>query len=166
MALAILELVDFGRAAAHFTIDTGANRFYVLKVGRSFRNRSGIDWIDDVTYATPPAANENGGNLFRSSKEVALPARCFADGARFVQLFTFKSPDHRSPAFSRVIEIPGRIALPETSPVRSLRAAMSLTATFGPPRRVPSRTAADVVARSASIDEVLAGIAKIAASID
>ena len=119
MALSILELVDFGRAAANFTIDTGTNRLYVLKIGRSVRNRSGIDWIDDVTYATPPATNENGGNLFRSSKEVALPARRFADGARFAQLFTFKSPGHRSPAFSRVIEIPGRIALPEPPPVRT-----------------------------------------------
>jgi hypothetical protein len=165
MALAILELVDFGRAAVNLNIDTGTNRLYVLKVGRSFRNRSGIDWIDDVTYATPPAINENGGNLFRSTKGVSLPAARFSDGARFVQLFTFKSPDHRSPAFSRVVEAPGRNARPEPPPVRSHRAAMSLTATFEPPRRVPSRTAADVVARSASIDEVLASIVKLGAPL-
>lgn len=165
MALAILELVDFGRAAVNFNIDTGTNRLYVLKVGRSFRNRSGIDWIDDITYATPPATNENGGNLFRSSKEVALPAACFSDGARFVQLFTFREPGHRSPAFSRVMDIPGRIALPESPLLRSHRVVMDPTATFGPARRVPSRTAADVAARSASIDEVLASIAKIAAPI-
>src|SRR6266700_6093786 len=107
MALAILELVDFGSAVATFNIDSGTNRDFVLKIGRSFENRNGIDWIDDVTYSTAPAVNENGGSLFRSSKEVALPASRFADGARYVQLFTFKGPDHRSPAFSQVVEIPG-----------------------------------------------------------
>jgi hypothetical protein len=164
MALAILELVEFGRAAVNFSIDTGTNHIYVLKLGRSVRKRSGIDWIDDVTYATPPATNENGGNLFRSSKEVVLPASCFSDGVRFVQLFTFRSPDHRSPAFSRVMEIPGRVAVPGP-PLRSHRATMSLTAIFAAPRKVPSRTAADVVARSTSIEEVLTSIAKVAAPI-
>ena len=162
MALAILELVDFGTAAATFTVDSGNNRVYVLKVGRAFHSRCGIDWIDDVTYATAPAINENGGNLFHSSKEVALPASRFSDGARFVQLFTFKSPDHRSPAFSSVVEIPGRIVLPERLPIRSYRAPMSLSATFEQPRRAPARTAADVLARSASIEDVLASVVKLA----
>jgi hypothetical protein len=165
MALAILDLVDAGNAAARFNIDTGTNRLYELKVGRSFQNRSGIDWIDEVTHATAPATNENGGNLFNSSKEVALPSAWFSDGARFVQLFTFKGRDHRAPAFSKVVEIPGRMALPGNLPMRSYRAAMSLTATFEQARRVPARAAADVVARSASIDDVLTSIAKLAAPI-
>jgi hypothetical protein len=165
MALAILELIDFGSATASFNIDTGTNRLYVLKVGRSFINRSGIDWIDELTYATPPATNENAANLFHSSKEVTLPAARFSDGARFVQLFSFKSPDHRSPAFSKVVEIPGRIAVPARLPIRSYRAAMSLTATFAHARRVPARTAADAVARSASIDDLLASVVKLASPI-
>jgi hypothetical protein len=162
MALAILELVDFGRAAARFTIDTGTNRIYVLKVGRSFQNKSGIDWIDDITYATTPAINQNGGSLFRSSKEVALPAPCFANGARFVQLFTFKSSDHRSPAFSKVVEIPGRLAPPEPLPIKSYRPAMSMAATFASVRSVPARTATEGLARGASIEDVLASVVKLA----
>jgi hypothetical protein len=165
MALAILDLVDVGNAAARFNIDTGTNRLYQLKVGRSFLNRSGIDWIDEIAHATAPATNENGGSLFNSSKEVALPSAWFSDGARFVQLFTFKSRDHRAPAFSRVVEIPGRIALPANLPMRSYRAAMSLSATFEQARRVRARTAADVMARSTSIDDVLASIVKLAAPI-
>jgi hypothetical protein len=165
MALAILDLVDVGSATARFNIDTGTNRLYQLKVGRSFENRSGIDWIDEVVHATAPAANENGGSLFNSSKEVALPSTWFSDGARYVQLFTFKTRDHRAPAFSKVVEIPGRMDLPARLPMRSYRAAMSLAATFEQARRVPSRTAAEVVAKSASIDEVLGTIVKLAAPI-
>jgi hypothetical protein len=165
MALAILELVDFGNAVANFNIDTGTNRNYVLKIGRNFQNRNGIDWIDDVTYSTAPATNENGGSLFRSGKQVAVPVSRFADGANFVQLFSFKGPDHRSPAFSSVVEIPGRIALPpDRLPIRrSYRASMSLsTATFQSARRVPCRTATDVQAQSMSIDDVLASVVKLA----
>jgi hypothetical protein len=121
MALAILDPVDFGRAGARFAVDTGTNRIFLLKVGRSFRTKSGIDWIDDVTYATAPAINDNGGSLLRSRKEVVLPASCFADGGRFVQLFTFKAPDHRSPAFSKVVEIPSIGADFRKPPIRSHR---------------------------------------------
>jgi hypothetical protein len=165
MALAILDPVDFGRAGARFAIDTGTNRIFLLKVGRSFRNKSGIDWIDDVTYATAPAINDNGGSLLRSRKEVVLPASCFANGGRFVQLFTFKAPDHRSPAFSKVVEISSIGADFRKPPIRSHGAAMSMTATFASVRRVPVRTAAEVLARSASVDDVLAGIAKLAAPL-
>ena len=42
---------------------------------------------------------------------------------------------------------------------------MSLTATFATPRRVPSRTAAEMVAKSASIEDVLTSIAKLAMPI-
>src|SRR4051812_48788711 len=106
MALAILELAGFGRRGLRFKLDTGTNKYYRLKVGRSIERRGGIDWVGELFYATKMGVNESGGGLLNSSTEIAIPTDRIEQGHAYVQLFTFKTPEGRSPAFSRVIKVP------------------------------------------------------------
>ena len=106
MALAILELSGFGRGGVRFQIDTGTNKYYRLKVGRSIERRNGIDWVGDLFYATKMAMNAAGGGLLHSSTEISIPTDRIEHGHAYVQLFTFKTPEGRSPAFSRVVKVP------------------------------------------------------------
>ncbi|MBI2188672.1 MAG: hypothetical protein HYU37_16355 [Acidobacteria bacterium] len=167
MALAILELVAFENENVRFRIDTGTNRYYRLKIGTRVRRANTIDWVDEVVFATPVATNEVGGELLNSSKEIALPVGRLADGHGYVQLFSFKTPDGRSPAFSRVLEVPadgGLHTLDEANiPALSLSAAMNMTNAFNEPRAIPCRTGADVYARTASWGELLGQVVKVAA---
>src|SRR5688500_8739003 len=104
MALAILELLAVEGGGVRFNVDTGTNGYYQLRIGKGVRRRHGIDWVDEVTHRTPVAANQAGGDLLRSAPEVVVPYARFAD-AGYVQLFSFKTPDGRSPAFSRVVRV-------------------------------------------------------------
>jgi hypothetical protein len=100
-----------------------------------------------------------------------VPASRLDDGAAFVQLVSFKTPDGRAPAFSRVIPLPsnaqalgGRMSkLLSPLPVA---ASMTLAqAPFQAPRHIPCVQSPDGYAREASLDELLAGIVKVAAPV-
>src|SRR5689334_8990548 len=106
MALAILELVALEQASVRFSIDTGTNRYYQLKIGRSVQRRSGIDWADDIYFSTRVTTNDAGGDLLNSSKEISIPIARFDKSDAYVQLFSFKTPDGISPAFSHVVRVP------------------------------------------------------------
>ena len=101
MALAVLEEVGTGGAASRFRIDTGTNRYFQLKIGRSHRSKNGLDWVDEVYYATPVSMNKAGGSGWNTSTEVHLPIERFEKGNAYVQLFSYKTPQGRSPAFSQ-----------------------------------------------------------------
>ncbi len=164
MALAILRLLAFENAKVRFNIDTGTNRYYQLKIGKNLRQRDGIDWIDEVFFATPMAINPAGGNLLSSSEDVFLPVSKFDQGTAYVQLFSFKTPDGKSPAFSRIVKVPMGLNLPsavDLAPAFSLGASMNTTSSFQPARKVPCRSYTDVYARQASIEELLGSIIKI-----
>jgi hypothetical protein len=165
MALAILELDSFGKPQAQFKIDTGTNGYFQLKIGRSIRRRGGIDWVDDVYYSSPVTKAEHGGNLLGSSQELAVPSARFDKDDAYVQLFSFKTPDGRSPAFSRVVRIPvGRAprsrASPDYEPPLSLARSMTTAQqAFRPVRRIREGTRS--YARATSLDELLGGILKV-----
>ena len=54
------------RRRRRLRIDTGTNRYYQLKLGTAtYAPGAGFDWIDDVVYPTPRAANPRGGDLLR-----------------------------------------------------------------------------------------------------
>lgn len=168
MALAILELVDFEPAQVRFNIDTGTNRYYQLKIGRNVRRKSGIDWVDEVFFSTPVSLNEVGGSLFNSSKDISLPIKRFDKEKAYVQLFSFKTPGGKSPAFSRVLQVPGGLGgLPGSginlAPSLSIATSMKTTDPFQAARRIPCRSYKEVYARQASLEDLLAGIVKVAA---
>jgi hypothetical protein len=168
MALAILELLDSDDARVKFRIDTGTNGYYQLKIGKSVTRRQGIDWIDGVAGGTDIRRNEAGGSLLSSAKEISIPARTFDDGNAYIQLFTYKTPDGKSPAFSQVSRAGLRYRYPfQNKPVSelSLANATSVSATpmqangsFQTPRSVPCRTYGEVYSQQASLEDVLGSV--------
>jgi hypothetical protein len=169
MALAILELLAFDGANVRFRIDTGTNKYYLLKAGKRVERRNGIDWVDEIFLKTRIARNEAGGDLFNSSKEIAIPATRLGAGHAYVQLFSFKTPDGKSPAFSRVINVPvsaaGSYDAPDYDIPMSMFTSMNTLEPFRSPRTAPCRTCRDVYSQPASLDELLAGIVKVASPI-
>lgn len=170
MALAILELLDSDDARVKFRIDTGTNRYYQLKIGRGVTRRQGIDWIDGVAGGTPIRANESGGSLFNSSREVSVPARTFDNGNAYVQLFTYKTPEGKSPAYSRVIRAGPKYQYPfPNSPATDVSLAratsmsdtpMNTNGSFQTARMIPCLTYAQVYSQQASLEDLLGSIVK------
>ena len=171
MALAILELVAVESNLVRFKADIGTSHFYQLKVGRGVRRRAGIDWVDGVYGST--ALQPGGGDLLAPPIELALPRNIFREDEdhAYVQLVSFKSRDGKSPAFSRIVEVPvhGSVELGpplEYSPPLSL--AMSrivMTAAFAGPRKIPCRSAGYSRATSGSVADLLGLIANAAAPV-
>ena len=170
MALAILELLEFDGANVRFRIDTGTNKYYQLKAGKSVRRSNGIDWVDEIFLKTRMATNDAGRGLFDSSKEIAVPTARLGSGHAYVQLFSFKTPDGKSPAFSRAVKVPVASARQydgdyEYPMAMSFSTSMNTLESFQTPRVVPCRTVREVYSQAASLDQLLAGIVKVASPI-
>jgi hypothetical protein len=170
MALAILELSGFGRGGVRFQIDTGTNRYYRLKVGRSIERRNGIDWVDELLYATKMAVNEASGGLLNSSTEISIPIGRIEQGHAYVQLFTFKTSDGRSPAFSRVVKAPVGSGtsdglLDDVPPELTMSMGTTMTTPFKAPRSVACRTAIQAYAYQTSWMDLLGEVVKVAAPV-
>jgi hypothetical protein len=168
MALAILELMAVEAGEISFRIDTGTNKYYQLKIGKSVRRKSGIDWVDEVIFSTPVKMNEAGDNLWNSSKQISIPTRHFDRSNAYVQLFSFKTPQGKSPAFSRVIHVPIGLSIPDGVPPElaaslSFPMAMNEIESFHPPHRIPCTSHSEKYATQASLEDLLAGIIKLAA---
>ncbi len=170
MALAILELLTIEQNNVRFKIDTGTNRYYQLKIGRNVQKKSGIDWLDEVFFATPVSVNDAGGSLWNSSKPVSIPTRQFDQGKVYVQLFSYKTPQGKSPALSRVIRVPIGLTIPD-GPLPELAAslsrltAMNSIASFSPPRRIPCQTGTEAYAQQASLEDLFASLVRVAGPI-
>jgi hypothetical protein len=172
MALAILELVGIDDGNARFRIDTGTNRYYQLKLGRGAGTRSGFDWIDGVVHTTPLQLNEAGGGLLDSSTEISVPIgrdRRHERGPAYAQLFSFKTREGRSPAFSAVValdramSVPGPdYELPESS---AMHEVMDIRLpSFQRPRTVACRTCAEQFG-APGIGDLLTQLLKVAAPV-
>src|SRR5262249_30134271 len=151
----------FDGANVRFRIDTGTNKYYQLRAGKSVQRSNGIDWVDEIFLKTRIAANEAGGGLLNSSREIAIPARRLGAGHAFVQLFSFKTPEGKSPAFSNVIKVPvgstRSYGTPDYMIPMSIATAMNTVESFRPPRVARCRTCRDVYfSQPASLDDLLA----------
>ena len=169
MALAILDLLTAESGQVKFGIDTGTNKFYYLKIGKSVSEREGLSWVDEVTFKTPLRINENSENLFNSAKEISVPAGYFNDKSCYIQLFSFKNKDGKSPAFSGVKKVPvGFLSISPENKMFSLSESINgynMTHDyFYTHRNIPH---ADPVqySKEASIEDILSNIVKIAAPI-
>jgi hypothetical protein len=160
MALAVLEFVGESKGKIWFNIDTGSNPYYQVKIGKGVLDREGNHWIDGISHASKLARNDSGGQLFNSSKTIGIPANQFDRNTPYVQLFSYKSPDGKAPAFSRVLKVPLGLSLPGRS--LSLSTAMNIVE-FERPRTVSCRTCKEEYSQQASIEDLLAGIVKLAA---
>jgi hypothetical protein len=182
MALAWLNVVDVGRDALRFAIDTGTSRYYQFRVGRARSTREGVDWVDGVYLTTPIKANDAGGSLLPATREVTVPASRLDGGDSYVQLVTYKAPDGRGPAFSDVVMVPGArelrgrlarrdlrdYAMPPMTPTLPMSVS-TLMSTATPPfqaaRKIPCVQSPDSLAHETSIEDVLSGIVKVAGPV-
>ena len=73
MALATLELVELSDAAARFRLDTGTNRYFTIRIGRTATERAGYRWVDDVILETPLRPSPRGGEMLATATEVTVP---------------------------------------------------------------------------------------------
>lgn len=169
MALAILDLLAFDGAHVRFRIDTGTNKYYQLKAGKSVQRSSGTDWVDEVFLNTRMAVNDAGGSLFNSSREISIPATRLGAGHTYVQLFSFKTAEGKSPAFSRVLKVPVGVQTAHWTRKDPVPLAMSTSIetieAFQPPRAVACRTCPEAYAQTASLEDLLAGLVKVAGPV-
>jgi hypothetical protein len=169
MALALLDLVGWERGRLRLTINTGTSRYYEIKVGRSAGQREGFDWVDEVYLRTPIKSNDAGGGLLKTSKDIAIAAPRVDHGDVYVQLVSYKTPDGKSPAYSRVLKVPSAAAaLVEPRLLSPLSVSTSMTAPTQPfqtPRRIACPHSPDDYAQQASIEDVLGKIVKVAAPV-
>jgi hypothetical protein len=171
MALAILDLVGIDDGNARFRIDTGTNRYYQLKLGRGAGTRSGFDWIDGVVHTTPLQLNEAGGGLLDSSTEISVPvgrARRHERGPAYAQLFSFKTREGRSPAFSAVVSLDRAMSVPGPDyelPESAMHEVMDIRPpSFQRPRTVACRTCAEQFG-APGIGDLLTQLLKVAAPV-
>ncbi len=169
MALAILEFITSEKSQVKFNIDTGTNEYYYLKIGKRESERSGIKWVDGITAKTSLQKNENSKNLFNSSKDIAVPSKLFNDENCYVQLFSFKNKEGKSPAFSSVLKVPiGLINEIQEPGLFSLSKSINeigmTTTNFNPQRNIP-HTESSSYSTQASIEDILSSIVRIAGPI-
>lgn len=167
MALAILELLSVDSGAARFRIDTGSSRYYQLKLGRGLTQRLQTDWVDDVYLSTALSSNPSAGNQIDSHSQTAIPLSAIDKGKAYVQLFTFKSLDGKSPSFSEVLAIGDSARQPEP-PIdfalpRSLSTTMPQMQTL--PRVVPCCTGRQALAQQSTLDGLLGDIGRVAVPV-
>jgi len=91
--------------SAKFKIDIGTNNYYRLKIGKTLTKKNGISWVDTLSYTSPMQKLKNDGYLFNTEKMVELPSQHFDPKNCYAQLFSFKTTDGKSPAFSKAIKI-------------------------------------------------------------
>lgn len=138
-----------------------------FKAGTGVRRDLGIELVEDVYFSTPLAPCEAGGDLLSSATEVSLPADRLDRNNTRVQLFSFKSADRKSPAFSRAVRLPGAVHLPARAPSDyaasfSVLAGHAMTS-YHSARRIPCRPAA--LARPTSMDDLIGSVLRIASPL-
>lgn len=167
MALAILDLVDTDESNVTFRIDTGTNTHYQLKIGRDVREDGGRNWVDDVYFTTPLEENDASGDLFDSSREIALPLKHFERGKSFLQLVSSKAGG-KAQAFSEVIAMPGAYLMPSERAATLSGSFSGMPIMTAPTRHKQARLIYNrpaPFARQASIESLLGEIVKIASPV-
>lgn len=172
MALAILDLGNYDEANLELRIDTGTNPYYEIKAGTEVRRDLGIDLVESVYVTTAMARNAADGDVLSSSTNLSVPSRRFNRPNSYLQLFSYKNPERKSPAVSRAIRVPMALGRRVRSPsdyAASFAEPMSggtmlMNATpYRAPRRIACRTASLV--HQASIDQLLGEVLKLAAPV-
>lgn len=167
MALAILELIDFGEGGYDLLVDTGTNTHFELKLGLAVSRRAGARFADELFHQTPLTTSEGGGDPLAPPQAMRLDPSGWPAGRVQAQLFSYK-PGRRSPAFSDVVELPplGRVPPRRRPPLAAAQSVgqpwpeVAMSAAAVQVRRIPHRDLTH--ARTASLDTILAEVIKLA----
>jgi hypothetical protein len=117
MALAILDLLDFDEKGLRFSVDTGTNRDYEIKFGRSLSEKAGIQFVEEIFYITPLRRNPSGGDLLSSACEFLVESGRLGEKG-YAQLFTYKD-GRRAATFSDPVELPPLALVEPRRPIRT-----------------------------------------------
>lgn len=104
MALAYIKFLGSNEKGAEFKADLGTNLYYRYKIGDSKRVVNGLELVDEVVHTSPIFQNTEG-NVFNSAFEFKIPATLFNTKHRYLQLFSYKDQNGKSPAVSRVVSV-------------------------------------------------------------
>jgi hypothetical protein len=170
MALAILKFLTIEKNRAKFRIDTGTNKFYYLKIGKTVSERGGITWVDSITEKTPIEENDKSNTLINTAKEISVRGDLFNREDCYVQLFSFKNKEGKSPAFSKVIKVR---ATPDidtgstdiyslSTSINSNRMAENI---LNPHRNIPHRVSHSKYSKQSSAENILLDIVRLAGPI-
>ncbi len=168
MALAILDLLDVGDAHARFRADTGTSRYFRVRLGHGVREAAGFDWIDRVVHETPLQVNPKGGGLLDTATVIAVPLGSLEEGRAVAQLFSFKTREGRSPAFSALVPLDTAMRIPDADFVlpesSEMEQVLHTPTAFRHSRAVPCRTHAEQFSAPA-IGDLLTQLVKVAAPV-
>jgi hypothetical protein len=160
MSLAILHWESADNHSYHFKIDIGTNNYYRFKIGKQIITRAGIRWVDDISKVTPFQQKRKLTFLGDSEEEVALPKKYFDRENCFVQLYSAKDNNGKSPAVSKVIRIP--VAMQQINTMHfnlsSSASTMMDTIDFNPVRNISAEE--QLLSQQTSIEDILGGLVR------
>lgn len=108
MALAYLQLIDKTESNYRLLMDAGTSMYFEFVIGKEVANRNGAQFVDDIKKRTS-IKKVPVSNPLRTDIEITLSASNFEDESRFIQLFTYSTPDGRGASFSDVVEVRPRL---------------------------------------------------------
>ncbi len=105
MSLAVIKKINVEGGTINLTIDTGTNKFYYLKIGKAFEEVNGIKWISNVVFKTNLKQNNKTHPFFDSCFFEKVEISNYNSDLLYVQLFTFKDKEGKSPCYSKVLQV-------------------------------------------------------------
>ncbi|MBS3913268.1 MAG: hypothetical protein KG003_02125 [Bacteroidetes bacterium] len=174
MGLALLDIVDHEKGTLKCSIDIGENNYYRIVFGNETRDYNGFELIDNAINKTALLTKKNNpAFLFKTSEEIVIPTNTKNKNAKYIQLFTYKTKDLKSPTFSQVKRMTPEINLefstpyslsPTEEPATQIKYNnMPENIIFQPVRKV--NFSAAKMAYQSSFDDILGGILRIATPI-
>ncbi len=120
MALAFLTYRGPSDGNLMFEADIGTNDFFQVNVGRTIRRHGGLQILDDLRFTSPILRLRKDNELYGTKFMLPVPDAAFADRSRYIQLWSYKTPERTGPALSRVVAVGGSVANALPEPARSL----------------------------------------------
>lgn len=104
MALAYIQVEEVGDRSISFHADTGSNRYYRYKVGKSRSSLGGLEQVDETVYASPMEERPEG-TAFSTAFRLEIPREVFGGENRLLQFYSFADREGKGPAISKIIEV-------------------------------------------------------------
>lgn len=170
MALAVLRLLHSDDGQINFKIDTGTNKYYYLKVGRSLTDINGVKWADDIIGKTRLKENKASSSFYDSSFTERIDRNLFSNDICYVQLFSFKTKDGISPGFSKVVKVNTgffqKRRISDTFSISNVQNEITMSDyNISQFRNVPHYDAGSVLSKQSSLEDILAGVIRVAGPI-
>jgi|GEM_PF-3157513 len=106
MALAFLRNKGKSKDAYQFIADVGSNLFYQFKIGKRKRVIGGVEVVTELRHVSPIfQLKPDFKRRIQTDFTLAVPIADFKYRARYIQLFSYKNREGKSPAISDVLRV-------------------------------------------------------------